>query len=184
MPTKLSGSSLRILPNQIPKFRGGDVCWHPIGQIAGGTFPVLTGGGGSISTSGLGPRWNLTCMWDGGGRAAAGPRVRPNLCCCCSAPAETYTQRDGTEPAKHKNRRLANVHIWKLLVWKGITHNVVISQTHTGWYLRRDCPRGWEPLYLLTSFQSCHLVSGGSNYNFTAGVSHHTPPLVGGVGNA
>ncbi len=30
--------------------------------------------------------------------------------------------------------------------------------------------------------QSCHLVSGGSK--FTAGISHHTPPPVGGVGSA
>ncbi len=34
---------------------------------------------------------------------------------------------------------------------------------HTGWYLRRDCPRRREPPYLLTSFQSNHQVSGGSH---------------------
>ncbi len=51
---------------------------------------------------------------------------------------------------------------------------------HTGWYLRRDCPRGWEPPYLFFSLPIT--VSGGSK--FTAGVSHHTPPPVGGVGTA
>ncbi len=29
---------------------------------------------------------------------------------------------------------------------------------HTGWYLRRDCPRGWEPPYLLSTV----VPSGGS----------------------
>ena len=53
-----------------------------------------------------------------------------------------------------------------------------IYHKHTGWYLRRDCPRGQEPLYLLTSFQTCHLVSGSSN-NWVRCVTPHSSPTRG-----
>ncbi len=52
---------------------------------------------------------------------------------------------------------------------------------HTGWNLRRDCPRGREPPYLLTSFQSCHLVSGGF-YSWC--VTPHSSPSRGRRGSA
>ncbi len=60
---------------------------------------------------------------------------------------------------------------------------VVISQTHRLVSQERLSPRVGTSIFI-DLIQSRHLVSGGSNYNFTAGVSHHTPPLVGGIGNA
>ncbi len=55
---------------------------------------------------------------------------------------------------------------------------VVIPQTHRLVSQERDCPRGREPLYLLTSFQSCYLVSGGS-YFYSWCVTPHSSPTRG-----
>ncbi len=57
-------------------------------------------------------------------------------------------------------------------------NNVVISQTQ--WLVSQvRLPRWCESLCLLY-VQHCHL--SGSGFVFTAGVSHHTPPPLGGAG--
>ncbi len=57
-------------------------------------------------------------------------------------------------------------------------YRVVISQTH--WLVSRVRLARWRESLALLSTQWCHLTRGGSN--FTAGVSHHTPPPPGGAG--
>ncbi len=56
---------------------------------------------------------------------------------------------------------------------------VVISQTH--WLVSRVRLPRWRKSLALLNVQCCHLESGGGGSKFTAGVSHHTPPPLGGA---
>ncbi len=61
---------------------------------------------------------------------------------------------------------------------KQIFHFVVISQTH--WLVSQVRLPRWRESLCLLYVQCCHL--SGSGFVFAAGMSHHTPPPLGGAG--
>ncbi len=63
-----------------------------------------------------------------------------------------------------------------------LTNTLWWYHKRTGWYLRRDCPRGAGTSMFIDLIPITPYVQWGVVLTFGTGMSHHTPPPPGGTG--